>query len=102
MTDERTGHDTGTPAQTSQGSATDATTEEAVDESGASAGAGALNGPARQPGQHGVEHEQAEASRHAPTPAFDADADGELAARLVDTDGDGTADDAVVNAPEAP
>ncbi|GGK30110.1 hypothetical protein GCM10008955_24830 [Deinococcus malanensis] len=106
MTDEHTRTDQ--PASTFQDQQTRTPeqsapdVEEAVDESGASAGGGALSGSASQPGLHGVEDELAEAGQPARTPALDPDADGELAARLVDTDGDGTADDAVVNAPEAP
>lgn len=62
--------------------------DDAVDESGVGAGGGALSpaarqGPAPEPGA-----------------APDPDGDGELAVRLVDTDGDGAADDALVNMPD--
>lgn len=104
MTDERTGHDTQMPAPTSSGAQmntpapTDPEVVEAVDESGASSGGGALGGTDSHPGLHDVSDEQAATSQ--PTPVLDADGDGELAARLVDSDGDGTADDAVVNVPD--
>lgn len=54
---------------------------EALDESGASSGAGAVSGTVRDD------------SASPPDP----DSDGELAARLLDRDGDGRADAAVVN-----
>ncbi|MFC4427259.1 hypothetical protein [Deinococcus navajonensis] len=72
--------------------------EEAVDESGASSGGGAASPSARPAGLHGVTDEQP----LPPLPVPDADRDGELAVRLVDTDGDGTADVAVVNTPDVP
>ncbi|MFC4640242.1 hypothetical protein [Deinococcus hohokamensis] len=71
--------------------------EEAADESGASSGGGALTGSAGQSSLHGVADEPAQESG----PTTDADGDGELPARLMDTDGDGTADEAVINSPNA-